>query len=321
MSSGWGTALLRGRGTVPSPAVTAGPRSYGVALSVGAGCPWRGVRAEHSPGTRCGAVPCLPASRRVPAHGACAAGGGGAGSGRCRPLSYPQRRGAAALFLPAQRYGDGGRRIHGVPVTGEGGLRSRVLRTGSALALGGLPETDVPGTLTRTPPDKWRGGREEAASRLPGLPCSDRGLSAGLQCLGGFRGSLRLWGVPVPLLRPAPPEHRRPPEAPGQHGLARPRYPRPCPCPAPPRPGLEYALARPGPAQHPHLGGPWGPNWTNLAVANGLWTVGWPLGQARRSFSPGTPPTLPGRGEKRMARVSVSCSVVLGGDTRAQRFP
>ncbi|CAN8219872.1 unnamed protein product [Coccothraustes coccothraustes] len=106
---------------------------------------------------------------------------GGAGSGRCRPLSSPQRRGAAALLLPAQRYGDGGRRTHGVPVTGEGGLQSGVLRTVSALALGRLLETDVPGILPCTPPGKWRGGREEAAFRLPGFPCSNRGLSAGLR--------------------------------------------------------------------------------------------------------------------------------------------
>lgn len=93
-----------------------------------------------------GTVPGLP----CPAH-AQQSRRRGAGSRRCRSLSSPQLRGAAALLLPAQRYGDGGPRTHGVPVTGEGGLRSGVLRTGSTLALGGLPETDIPGTLRPHP--------------------------------------------------------------------------------------------------------------------------------------------------------------------------
>lgn len=113
----------------------------------------------------------------------------------------------------------------------------------------------------------------------------------------------------------AAPAHRRPPEAPGQHGLARPRYPRPryprpCPCPAPPGLGPEFALARPGPASPPR-----GSLGTELDKP-GHRPPGQPLGQARRSFSPGTPPALPGRGEKRVARVSVCCCVVLGGDAR-----
>lgn len=98
-------------------------------------------------------------------------------------------------------------------------------------------------------------GGEAGRKQLPGyrgLPaptgacprgCSDPGASGITQALGR---ALITSG-------PAPPEHRRPPEAPGQHGLARPRYPRPryprpCPCSAPPGPGLESVLARPGPA-------------------------------------------------------------------------
>lgn len=110
--------------------------------------------------TRCpgGAQPRAPCGAcrvtggaRCPAHAQRGRQTGGTGSRRCRPLSSPQRRGAAALLLPAQRYWDGERRTHGVPVTGEGGLRSGVLRTGSTLALGGLPETDIPGTLRPHP--------------------------------------------------------------------------------------------------------------------------------------------------------------------------
>lgn len=99
-----------------------------------------------APGHR--AAPCRVTRRRAMSR---RMRGGGAGSGRCRPLSSPQRRGAAALLLPAQRYGDRGRRTHGVPVTGEGGPWSGVLGTGSVLALGGLPETDVPRTLPPHP--------------------------------------------------------------------------------------------------------------------------------------------------------------------------
>lgn len=177
-AAGGARPCCAGTDSCPAPGRRTGPRGYGVALSAGAECPWRGVRWSAAPGTVRGSL-CPPAARRLSWR---MRGGGRGGGKRAVPaLSSPQRRGAAALLLPAQRYGDGGQRTHGVPVTGEGGLQSGVLRTGSAPALGGLPETDVPGTLPRTPPGKWRGGREEAASRLPGLPCSTRGLSAGLK--------------------------------------------------------------------------------------------------------------------------------------------
>lgn len=89
-------------------------------------------------------------------------------------------------------------------------------------------------------------------------------------------------------------------------------------CPTRPRPGVRSGQARasirssgvPGDRTGqtwpwPMVCGPWG----------GLW------GRPGAAFSPAPRSLYRDVGEKRMAKVSVSSCVGLGGDTRAQRFP
>lgn len=100
-----------------------------------------GVRAEPGGAQPRDTVPCR-AARRRPLPRRMRGGGRRGGKRAVPPRSAQPRRGRRAAPARA-RYGDGGQGRHGVPVPREGALGHGVFMTGSALAPGGLPETDV----------------------------------------------------------------------------------------------------------------------------------------------------------------------------------
>lgn len=130
-----------------------GLRTLSCAQPRGAGWGCESTERRVAPGLRpgCGAepsgaqlgdtVPCR-AARRRPLPRRMRGRGRRGGKRAVPPRSAQPRRGRRAAPARA-RYGAGGQGRHGVPVPREGVLGHGVLMTGSALAPGGLPETDV----------------------------------------------------------------------------------------------------------------------------------------------------------------------------------